>query len=72
MRLFEKSNYETDFSKNKDVVDYKGYDIYTYDSTGRMRHTFWCSSEDSDYYSSMPTIDDCKMLIDRILENKGN
>lgn len=52
------------------VTNYKGYDIYEYQSTGRLRYTFWLSPIDSDYYSSIENIADCEFLIDRILEEK--
>ena len=65
MRLFEKSEYEKTF-EDRFVLNYKGFDIYEYQSFDRERFTFWVSSEDSDYYSSIVTIDECKSLIDRI------
>lgn len=66
MRLFEKSEYEKKF-EDRFVLNYKCYDIYEYQSFDRERFTFWVSSEDSDYYSSIGTIDECKSLIDRIV-----
>ncbi len=68
-RLFEKSKYESTF-EDRFVTNYKGYDIYEYQSTGRLRYTFWFSPIDSDYYSSIENIADCEFLIDRILEEK--
>ena len=65
MRLFEKSEYEKTF-EDRFVLNYKGFDIYEYQSFARLRYTFWSSSVDSDYYSSIGTIDECKSLIDRI------
>lgn len=74
MRLFKKSKYEMEFGTGhnvKMVVNYKGYDIYEYlNIIDTCRYTFWCSSEDSDYYSSLSSLDDCKTLIDRITQRK--
>lgn len=70
MRKFEKSTYEKEFT-GKFILNYEGYDIYEYNSMGRIRYTFWVSSESSDYYSSMESLEDCKQLIDRIIA-KGN
>lgn len=64
-RLFKKSEYEKKF-EDRFVLNYKGYDIYEYQSFDRERFTFWSSSVDSDYYISIGTIDECKSLIDRI------
>lgn len=65
-RLFKKSEYEKTF-EGRFVLNYKGFDIYEYQSFDRLRFTFWYSSIDSDYYSSIETIKDCEFLIDRIV-----
>lgn len=70
MRKFEKSTYEEEFT-GKFNINYKGYDIYEYNSMDRKLYTFWVSSESYDYYSSMQSLEDCKQLIDRIIA-KGN
>lgn len=64
-RAFPASGYE-DTVKDNFIQQYRGYNIYWYQSFDRERFTFWVSSEDSDYYSSIGTIDECKSLIDRI------
>lgn len=66
MRLFEKSEYEKTF-EDRFVLNYKGFDIYEYQSFDRLRYTFWLSSVDPDYYSSIETIKDCEFLIDRFV-----
>jgi ribosomal protein S27E len=66
-RAFICSRYEKEF-QDRYVMQYKGYNIYRYmNIINEEKYTFWCSSEDSDYYSGINTLDECYAVIDIII-----
>ena len=69
-RAFISSNYEKRF-QDKYVMQYKGHNIYKYmNIINEEKYTFWISSEDSNYYSSISTLDECYRIIDNEICNK--
>lgn len=71
-RKFKKSKYEKEFSKypgNNFEERFEGYDIYSYRNiVDEIRYTFWTSSESSEYYSGLRTLEESRELITRILK----
>lgn len=69
-RSFKKSKYEKEFSKRPTTnfeERFEGYDIYTYKNiVNKIKYTFWTSSESSNYYSGLQTLEETKELIIRI------
>ena len=60
------SDYEKEWlGWNKEYTEYKGYYIFEY-SGG---FTFWYGAEDSEYISSIKTLDDAKKIIDKDINN---
>lgn len=69
-RLFEKSDYEKEFS-NRFICNYKGIDIYWYiDLMDELKLTFWYGQEDSKYISFVEKLSDAKKRIDSLLETE--
>lgn len=69
-RLFEKSDYEQEFS-NRFICNYKGIDIYWYfDLMEELKLTFWYGPEDSKYISFVEKLSDAKKRIDNLLETE--
>lgn len=67
-RAFDCSDYEKTF-RDRYVQQYRGYNIYEYKNVfNENKLTFWYSSDDSRYISSVETIDDCYELIDKAIE----
>ena len=71
-RAFICSSYEKEFEDTY-IMQYRGYNIYSYiNIMDEEKFTFWYSSEECEYYSSKNTLEDCYVLIDDIIKNKGN
>lgn len=72
-RKFEKSEYEIKFSTDKNttyMMNYRGYSIYRYiNLSDDPKYTFWASSESSDYYSGISSLDECLKTIENIKRN---
>lgn len=65
------SHYEKEFSKKRaiETYPYKGYRIYSYieDLGLKTKYTFWYSNVDSDYASSIETLEEAQNIIDHAL-----
>ncbi len=69
-RAFPASGYEDTFKDNF-IQQYRGYNIYWYDSSiNDKRYTFWYSYNDSDYASFIESLDECYLLIDEYIDMK--
>jgi DNA-directed RNA polymerase subunit RPC12/RpoP len=67
-RAFNCSDYEKTF-RDSYIRQYKGYNIYEYQNIfNENKLTFWYSSNDSEYISSVDTLDECYDLIDKTIE----
>lgn len=63
------NNYEEEFKKSRaiETFEYKGYTIYSYieDFGTNIKFTFWYGKEDCEYISSIQSLEEAKVRIDR-------
>lgn len=70
-RRFPKGDYELEFSKKQSIESYfhRGIVIYSYLNILETKsYTFWCSSINSDYISSVNNLEEAKKLINKNIE----
>lgn len=67
-----KSKYEVEFSKYPStelVEQYRGINIYSYESNGMLLYAFWFGEKENEHFSAIKSVDETFIHIDNYLRN---